>query len=414
MKVVCSRTALVEALSNVSRAASAKSPLKVIEGVLLRADERGLYMCCYNLELGISKTIPAIVARNGEAVLSLKLCDYARRMSDEKITIECDDKYAVHISSGYASYDIIGMPASDFPELPKIEAEHTVKLNESSLRGIINRTSFAISTKQDMPTQYSGELFELNDSELELVALDGFRVAVCKERIENTGEYKFIVPGKTINELTKLLTDGDENVEITTAPKNIVISVNGYSLISRLIAGTFMNYRAALSDAGNYCLTAKTSDFISALERMSLIISEADRSPVCCLFKNDSVSFLCETDVSRAVDNISCSCDIVTELEMGFNNKYMLDAFRAVDTDEVKLLLHDNAKKPIQIVPPEGDSFHFLLMPVLLRAGVFANSRADSPAKTRESAAYSEREEENDEEEADFGYDTDERDDDED
>lgn len=382
MKVICSRTALVEALSNVSRAASQRSPLRVIEGVLLKADEKGLYMCCYDLELGISKTIPAEVSENGEVVLSLKLCDYARRMSDTTITIECDEKYAVHISSGYASYDIIGMPASDFPELPKIEAEHTVTVKEGRLRSLISQTSYAISSKQNMPTQYSGELFELSDNNLNLVALDGFRVAISKETIENKGEHSFIVPGKTIAEITKLLSDGEEDVEVTTAQKNIVFSIKGYSLISRLIAGTFMNYRAAISDVGQYTLKAKTSDFISALERMSLIITEADRSPVCCLFKKSSVSFLCETDISRAVDNISCASDIDDELEMGFNNKYMLDALRAADTDEVKLLIHNDPHKPIQILPPDEDTFRFLLMPVILRPGMFKKD-----AETKASAA---------------------------
>ncbi len=408
MKVVCQRAELVEALSNVSRAAAQKSPLKVIEGVLLRAEEGRLYMCCYDLELGISKSIPAQVSQTGEVVISLHLCDYARRMSGSSITIECDEKYAVHISSDFASYDIIGIPAMDFPELPTVDMEHAISISESKLRSLITQTSYAISTKPNMPMQYTGELFELVQGTLTLVALDGFRVALRSESVDNGESYSFIVPGKTINELVKLLSDTDENVEMTVAQKNIIFSVDGYSLISRLMGGTFMNYRSAMSDAGNKTVTVKTSDFISALDRMSLIITEADKSPVCCLFKRDSISFLCETELSRAVDSVSCTSDIEDEIEIGFNNRYLLDAFRAADTDEIRMLLHEDAKKPIQMLPPGDESFHFLLMPVLLRSGVFKKDSAAARSTAVQYDGGGTEDYGSEEDEADFGTDRDE------
>ena len=408
MKVICSRAELSEALSNVSRAAAQKSPLKVIEGVLLRAGEGTLYMCCYDLELGISKSIPAQVVQKGELVMPLRLCEYARRMSGDSIVIECDEKYAVHITSDSASYDIIGIPAMDFPELPAVDREHTISIAETSLRTLMNQTAYAISTKQNMPVQYTGELFEFSEGLLTLVALDGFRVALSTGSVENSEEYSFIVPGKTINELIKLLSDREDNVEMTIAQKNIIFSVNGYSIISRLMGGKFMNYRSAMSDTGNRTVTVKTSDFIQALERMSLIITEAEKSPVCCLFGTTSVGFMCETELSRAVDSISCASDIQEEIEIGFNNRYLLDAFRAADTDEVRLLLHEDSKKPIQIIPPDGDSFRFLLMPVLLRAGTF--KRDSAPAAGPAPGSYAGSNEDyspSDEDEADFGSDTD-------
>ena len=405
MKVLCSRAELVTALSNVSIAAAKKSPLKVIEGVLLRAREGSIYICCYDLELGISKSIPAQVAQPGEIVMSLRICEYARRMSGNSITIECDEKYAVHISSDSAYYDIIGMPAMDFPELPSVDSEHTVTMEEK-LRRLISQTSYAISTKSNMPVQYTGELFELSKDMLTLVAVDGIRVALSRESIQNDDEYSFIVPGKTINELVKLLTDKDDPVEIAVAQKNIVFSANGYSMISRLMGGTFLDFRAAMGDRGSRTVKVNTDDFICALDRMSLVITEADKSPVCCQFETNTISFLCETEISRAVDSISCSSDIEDEIEIGFNNRYMLEAFRAADTDEIKLLLHEDSRKPVQIMPSDGDSYQFLLMPVVLRSRVFRReSQAGKPAPGGYPGADDESAVQEDE--ADFGSDTD-------
>ena len=401
MKITCSRQELVEVLSNVSRAAYQKSPLKVLEGILFKAYGNEIYLCCYNLEIGIARTISATVSESGDVIMPLRLCEYARRMNGETITIECNEKYAVHITSGYASYDIIGMPAIDFPELPQVDTEQSLKIKENILRSMISQTAYAVSNRADMPPQYSGVLFELSQSSIRLVALDGYRVAVREEQNDCDVECTFIIPSKTVSEISKLLSDTDDECELCIAKHNMICRVNGYSLISRLMSGTFMNYQNTIDAIKGNTATVKTSDMIAAVERVSLIASEADRSPICCMFCDSRINFICETGTSRAVDNMSCECSADKEIEIGFNHRYLLDALRAADDENVVIVFSDG-RSPILIKPVEGDRFRFLLMPVLLKAASPENSVASKAGdpQYRESDEMDEPEEE----EADFSY----------
>ena len=401
MKITCSRQELVEALSNVSRAAAQKSPLKPLEGILFKAYGTEIYLCCYNLEIGIAKSLSATVSKSGDVIMPLRLCEYARRMNGETITIECNEKYAIHITSGYASYDIIGMPAIDFPELPTVDTEQSINLPENILRSMISQTSYAVSNRADMPPQYSGVLFELSQTAIRLVALDGYRVAVREEQISCGVECSFIIPSKTVGEMFKLLSDKEDTCELCIAKHNMICRINGYSLISRLMTGTFMNYQNTIDAIKGHTATVKTSDMIAAVERVSLIATEADRSPICCMFCDSRINFICETGTSRAVDNMSCTSDTSGETEIGFNHRYLLDALRAADDENVVIVFSDG-RNPILMKPVEGERFRFLLMPVLLKAASPENSvasRAGDP-QYRDSDEMDAPEED----EADFSY----------
>ncbi len=403
MKFSCSRQELVEVLSNVSRAAAVKSTLKVIEGVLFKVGRTSLYVCCYNLELGIAKTMDCTTEEPGDVVMPIKLCDYVRKMSGDVITIECNEKYAVQIASDDTEFSIIGMPALDFPELPTFDVEHTIKIPENRLRTMFNQTVHAISTRQDMPVQYSGGLFEVEKDNICLVTLDGYRVAVRNEPIVSPEEYSFIVPGKTMQEVSKLLDDSDEDAELEIAKHNIMFFINGYCIISRLMAGSFMNYRSAIESPRAYTIEVNTSSFLASLDRINLVISEADKSPVRCRFGSDYIRMLCETQLARVDDRLGCKSTCTDFVEVGLNNRYMFDAFKAVDSD-VTLIKITDGKTPILIVPPEGNSYCFLLMPVLLKE----MKEPEKAASRSTSFKYDSPADDSEEEEPDFGsYDED-------
>ena len=363
MKIDCNRQDIVDALTNVSRAAAVKSALTVIEGVFMKAGRYGLYLCCYNLDMGISKTVDASVEREGSVVVPKKFIDLVRKMPGDRVTVDCDEKLIVTISSGLAKYQINGMPSIDFPELPVVDGEHSISLSEAKLRSMISQTSHAISTRQEKPV-YTGALFDVEKDTLHVVTLDGFRVAVRNESIMSLEEYQFIVPGKTLNEIKNLLSDSDDIAELSVAKHNIIFMINGYNIISRLMSGSFLNYRSAFKAENAMVARVKTSELSACADRISLLISESQKSPVHCFFDINSIRLVCSTQIGKADDEIDCDCDC-EKLEIGLNGKYLLDAVKAADTDVLRILFKD-ARTPIQILPPDGDSFMFLLMPVML------------------------------------------------
>lgn len=365
MKLECSTSELVEAVTRVSKAASPRSTLPVIEGMLMRAGRNGLYLCCYNLDMGITKNIDARVDEDGQVVVPLRFCDIVRHMPGDRVTIECNEKLIVSISSGDTVFEIVGMPTLEFPELPVVDDEHSFSVPENRLRTMITQTAHAISTRQERPI-YTGALFEVESDTLRVITLDGYRVAVRTEEISSLETYDFIVPGRTLTEIGRLLRDCDEKAEIGVAKHNIVFIIDGYNVISRLMIGNFINYRTAFDFSTGMELSVKTSDILAGMERMAIVNTETNKSPVRCVFGGGKIRLQCETSVGRADSTVLCAADF-EPVEIGFNNKYMMDAFRAADTDEVKIII-SAANKTIRVLPPEGESFMFLLMPVVLNA----------------------------------------------
>lgn len=363
MRFECNRTDFLEALINCSRAAAQKSTLTVIEGILMRATSSGLHLCCYNLELGIAKNIPAHIIRTGAAVMPMRFIEMIKRLPGERVTIDCNEKLVVHIESDLTEFDIIAIPADDFPELPIVESEFAVQIEESKLRSIISQTAHAIYSSNDKPI-YTGALFELNEGKLKVTTLDGCRVAIRNETVNSMGTNRFIVPGKSLVDVSRLLSDCDEMAEISVGKHNVVFLIDGYSVVSRLLTGKFTDCTSLFNTSGSYTVRVKTSDVLAGVERMSLVISESYKSPVRCTFSDNRIQFTCETPVGRADSVIACQsqCPAIT---MGINNRFMVDAFKAVDTDEMRIMIVDRMR-PMIILPPEGEHFEFLIMPLNL------------------------------------------------
>lgn len=366
MNIVCNRSLLMEALTTCSKAAASKSSLPVLEGIMLRTERNSLYLCCYNLEIGISKYIEAAVTEPGCVVLPLKVCDIIRKLPSDVVRISCDEKFMVRIVSGASDFGIVGLRADEFPELPTVDTKHSISLPQMLLRSIISQTSYAISSVENAPAIYKGAYFETEGEMLNIVTLDGYRLAYRHEYVGENESYNFIVPGKTLQEVSKILTDEEGRIDINVAPNNIIFTANGYTIISRLITGDYVNYRATMAGESRYTVRIKTSALLSCVERMSLVNSESYKSPVRCIFDKNTLRMTCETPIGRAEEVVECECEC-ENFVIGFNNKYMLDAFKAADLDEIIISLN-TPSTPARITPPDGDNFLFLLLPIRLSA----------------------------------------------
>ena len=363
MKISCLRTDLVSAVSNVSRAVSSKATIPALEGVLIKAYGSSLNISGYNLEIGITTDVEASVREEGEVVLSARLfLEIVRKLPEEIMTIETDDRMVTYITCGKADYQIVGMSSVEYP-LPTFQQTDSINVNAKVLRDMIRQTVYAVSDNNAKPI-YTGSLFEIADGVLHIVAIDGFRMAIRSENVESESNTSFVVPGKTQQEVLKLLTDDDATINIIVGQRHITFRINSYSVISRLIEGTFLDYRSTIPVSEKTELVINTRMMIESVERMSLLNSERVPSPVRCKFNDNEIRLSCASAVGRASDEISVPI-IGESVEIGFNNRYMLEALKNTDTDEVKLVLNGSVS-PIVIKPVKGDSFLSIVVPVRL------------------------------------------------
>ncbi|MDD3260990.1 MAG: DNA polymerase III subunit beta [Oscillospiraceae bacterium] len=368
MKFTCDRQQLTEAVLNVQRAVSAKSSIPALQGILLKAKQNSIFLCGYDAEmLGMTTEIAASVTETGTVVLSAKLFgDIVRRLPDAGVHIETDDRNMTTIQSGQSNFSIVGIPAEEYPELPHVSGERSIQLPGCVLKEMIRQTIFAVAESDAKPI-HTGTLFEIGDGKIRLISVDGYRLAIREERVQSEEQdLSFVVPGKALQEVSKLLPDSDEACTLQVGSRHILFMIGSYTVIARLLEGEFLDYRAAIPQANSTTILVKTSDFIDSVERVSLLITDRLKSPIRCIFEENSVRLSSYTPIGRASDQFPAKLT-GQNVEMGFNNHYLLDALRNAEGDQVKIELN-GPLSPMKVLPTEGNSFLFLVLPVRLKA----------------------------------------------
>ena len=366
MKFTVEKRLLNEAVTNLQRAVSSKTSIPALEGILIRSEENRLVLTAYDLEIGMQTELPAIISAPGAIILTAKLfAEIVRRSPDEDITIDVDDRNTATITSGVSCFTIIGMDSAEFPELPKITDADTIKMPQELLKSMIRQTLFAVADSTAKPI-HQGSLFKIENGNLDVVSVDGYRLALRREAINYANNTEFVVPGKTLSEVLKLLKDSEGEAEICPSRRHILFHIDNYTVISALLEGEFLDYKSALPKDKKTEVTVSTRTMIESVERVSLLITDRLKSPVRCVIGEDTVKLFCTTTMGRATDQISAEIS-GDQLEIGFNNKYLLDALRAAETDEVRLQL-GGPISPMLVLPKEGDAFSFLVLPVRLRS----------------------------------------------
>lgn len=364
MRFKCMRSDLSAAVSNVSRAVSAKATIPALEGVLIKAYNDQLEISGYDLEIGIVTTVEASITEEGEIVVSARLFnEIIRKLPEEIVNIETDDRMITYINSGSADYQIVGINSTEYPELPNVEEISGLTVNAEILKNMIRQTVFATSDNMAKPI-YTGSLFEIKDGLFKIEAVDGFRMAIREENVDSDITAKFVVPGKTQNEILKLITDNKKDVMIVVGQRHIIFKIESYSIVSRLLEGNFLDYKMPSSASTEFVINTRI--LASSVERMALLTNEKIQSPVRCSITADEIKLSCSTTVGRANDVIAASVR-GNDVEIGFNNRYLLDALKNADTDEVKVMLNGSLQ-PMIIRPVDGQSFTFLVVPMRLAA----------------------------------------------
>ena len=366
MKFICNKNELSEAINNVSRAVSPKSTIAALEGIKVKVSEGSVELTAYNLEMGIRTTISAQTQDQGEFVVSSRLfSEFTRKMNDDEITMTIDENLVISITGKNTDCSFSAMSADEYPDLPVVDSQRSFTVKQTTLRSMINQTSYAASTNESKPV-LTGELFDIADGKFNLVAIDGFRLAIRSELTECGDTYHFVVPKKALQEVSTLVKeDSDKMCTICTNDRHIIFEINNVFVISRLLEGAFHNYKLSIPTSYKTEVIISKKDLSICLERCSLIIDDKNKSPIRCEIGGGVVKIGCKTGIGRVSDAISADTtgDAVT---IGFNNKLMLEALRAAEGDKVKIRLN-GAMKVIELLPLEGESYIFLVMPIQLK-----------------------------------------------
>lgn len=368
LKFTCEKALLVSAISVASRTVAAKSPIAVLEGIYLQAGMQ-LRMTGYNMETGVTVTVPAEVTEVGECVMPARLFfDIVRRLPDEPVTVSVDDGMKVSVICGISAFHFSADQAQDYPELPSVEdARLLAEIPQRVLREMIGGTLFAVSEQATRPI-HTGVLFEKAEGSWTAVSTDGFRLALRRWTPEQAaeGNEKFVVPAAALREVEKILEDTDEPVKISRTKLHILFQIGDAQLVCRVLEGEFMDWRKVLVRDTPIKMTGSVGALASTLERVGLMVNEKYKSPVRCLFGKDTAEFRTDTALGSARDRCTLAGD-GKDLEIGFNCRYLLDALRVIDTDDVLIEL-TNSLSPIIMTPADGkDTFTYLVLPVRVK-----------------------------------------------
>ena len=368
MKFSCEKYLLQSACGIASRAAAGKSPIPALEGLLLQASDR-LTVTGYDLKQGLSTQLEAEVKEQGSVVVGARLFgEMIRRLPDGIVTISTDINNNVNVKCGKSEFNFMGISPEDYPEMPVVDGVNNIALPQKILGSMINQTIFAVADN-DMRPIYTGTLFDIEGEELTLVSVDGYRLAKRSEKLESAKmeNCSFVVPGSALADIERICGDSEELVKISVGAKHISFSIGETVVVSRRLEGEFLNYKKSIPDSFKYTVKVDRGEFMSAIDRVALIVSERNTSPVRMSFNDGNIDCLCVTPIGRAED--VCTCEGSGEgLQIGFNDRYLKDALKAAAKEELNVCLN-SASSPCIITAADGsDNFTYMILPVRLHA----------------------------------------------
>lgn len=364
MKFICSRTQLMDAISVVQKAVAPRSTMSILEGILVEAGD-DLKLTGYDLETGIEFRMEADVPEKGSIILNSRMFgEIIRKMPDDVLTIETKANNSVLIECSSTHFSIRGITADEYPKIPDVDDENNISLPQHVLKDMIRQTIFAVSTDESRPV-LNGSYIVSEKNTLEMVAIDGFRLALRHvEQEDDFPEMKFIIPGKALSEIGRVLENEDKPVEIHLSKNHIRFDTGGIRIVSRLIQGEYMNYRGILPQTAETTINIATKAMLEAIERASLVIStEERRYPVRLSMSDDETLVVsANTEIGTLREEISIT-STGNKIDIDYNPRYFIDALRAIEDEEIEIVFN-GSMGPSVIKPLEGQKFAYLVLPL--------------------------------------------------
>ena len=363
MKLVFSKSDLNKAVGIVMKAVPTRTTMNILECILIDATTNVIKFTGNDMELGIETIVEGEIIEKGKVAIDAKLfSEIVRKLPDSEITITTDANYTSLITCEKSKFNIAGKSGDDFSYLPAIIKDKMITLSQFQLKEVINQTIFSIAIN-DNNKMMTGELFEVSDNVLKVVGLDGHRIAIRNFNLEGRADdVKVVVPGKTLQEISKILsTDAENMVNVYFTNNHILFEFDNTTVVSRLIEGEYFKINQMLSSDYGTKVVINKKEFIDSIDRANLLIKEGEKKPIIINITDGSL----EVNVNSAIGTLNEDIDIEKEgkdLMIGFNPKFLLDALRVIDDETVDIYLV-NPKAPCFIRDKE-QSYIYLILPV--------------------------------------------------
>ena len=363
MKITCKKSEILNSVNISLKAVPAKTTMPILECIIIQVTDSTIKFVTNDMELGIETIVNGLITEAGSVAINAKIfSDIIRKLPDSDIVIETDNNYMTTISCEKSVFTIAGKSGDEFPALPMIEKNNPLVLSQFSLKEIIRQTVFSISDNESNKIM-TGELFEINGNEFKVVSLDGHRISIRKITLKN--EYvptKVIVPGKTLIEISKILSgEMEDEVRIYFTDKHILFEFDNTIVLSRLIEGEYYKINQMLSGDYETKFTINRKVFLECIDRATLLIKESEKKPIILGITESAI----ELRVNSNIGSMNEEMDIVKEgknILIGFNPKFLMEALRVIDDEEVTIFM-TNPKAPCFIKNAE-ENYIYLILPV--------------------------------------------------
>lgn len=364
MKFNCSIDELANALNIAQKAVSSKTTNEILKGILFKAYDQSLLLRSSDLEIGVQVIIPAQVEREGDIVLTAHLIsELIRKLKGSDVFFESDDKNQVKIKCLLSNFTLKGLPADEFPDFPQVIEDHHFSIKATDLRELIKGTLFSVATNENIPV-LTGVKIEINEDNINLVTLDGYRLAFRTGKIENTlkEEIAVIVPAKSLAEISKISATYTEAISVKFSKNQIFFEMEDIQFTSRLLEGDFINYKQIIPSEKTTHVRINRQLLIESSERAALLAREGKNNLIKMEFNQDQLILTSNSEVGDVFEIIP----IVNEgepIKIAFNSKFLIEALKVIEDDEFTMDMTTSVG-PGVLLPLEGQKFLYLILPV--------------------------------------------------
>lgn len=363
MHIICDKSKLIEGMNIVMKAIPGKTTMLILECVVIEVKDNQIKLIANDLQLGIETLIDGEIKQEGSVAVGAKVFfEIIRKLPSDNVSITVDEDYHMNISCGKAKFNIMAKATDEFPYLPNIVKDKNVNISQFTLKDIIRQTVFSISDNENAKVM-TGELFEIHDSELKVVSLDGHRISIRKVKLNQSyDDVSVIIPGKTLIEISKIINGGmDDEVSIFFTDKHVLFEFEDTIVLSRLIEGEYYKIDKMLSTDYETKVTVNKREMLECIDRSTLLLKESDKKPVIIDVQDDYMKFAMNSAIGSMDEDIDASKE-GKDILIGFNPRFLMDALRVIDEDEITMYMI-NPKAPCFIRDQE-ETYIYLILPV--------------------------------------------------
>ena len=370
MKFICEREKLLKAINSVVKGVASKTTMPILEGILIQTNDNEIKLTTYDLEIGIEYLIESTVEEQGSTVVNaVMFSEIIRKLPDTEISITLNENNLLVIECEGSLYKLATMNPEEFPELPKINIENSIELDQKMLKSMVRKTIFAVSMEENRPV-FTGCLFEIVNNKINVVAVDGFRLAWSSNFLEKqSNDFKAVIPGKTLNEVNKIVTDSFEPIKIGVSKNQALFQMENCKIVTRLLDGEFLNYSSVIPKNWETRIRVNRRDLQECFERISLIsasIAEKEKKyPVKTKIEVGKITISCTNQTGGAKEELYLETQ-GKELEAGFNPKYFLDALKVIEDEEI-FIDFGTSVSPSVIRPIENEDYTYMILPIRMK-----------------------------------------------